>query len=337
MKLVLLAYSYGIVSCRKIERFARENIVAMWLTQEQRPTYRTIARFIVSKELTEMIQASFKDFHDYLQKAGLIDETSFIDSTKILANANKYSFVWKKRTIKYSDLNVVKARKLISEMREEVKVDANLDDFQIDELDTTIALLEQRIEELNKRVEETVRVSPNPAKQERRHAKKYLRALDHCRQKNIEYKAQVATAGKRNSYSKTDHDATFMRLKEDPMRNGQTKPAYNLQIMTNSQFVLGYDLMQNPTDTRILIPFLKNFDQNGVLGKGIVADAGYGSERNYRYIEDELPDCTALIPYSTMLRENSCKWKSDDRKVMNWEYHAKDDYYINPVGVRFNF
>lgn len=337
LKLVLLAYSYGIVSCRKIERFARENIVAMWLTQEQRPTYRTIARFIVSKELTEMIQASFKDFHDYLQKAGLIDEASFIDGTKILANANKYSFVWKKRTIKYSDLNVVKARKLISEMREEVKIDANLDDFQIDELDTTIALLEQRIEELNKRVEETARVSPNPAKQERRHAKKYLRALDHCRQKNIEYKAQVATAGKRNSYSKTDHDATFMRLKEDPMRNGQTKPAYNLQIMTNSQFVLGYDLLQNPTDTRTLIPFLKHLDQNGVLGKEIVADAGYGSERNYRYIEDELPDCTALIPYSTMLRENSRKWKSDDRKVMNWEYHAKDDYYINPVGVRFNF
>lgn len=337
LKLVLLAYSYGIVSCRKIERFARENIVAMWLTQEQRPTYRTIARFIVSKELTEMIQASFKDFHDYLQKAGLIDEASFIDGTKILANANKYSFVWKKRTIKYSDLNVVKARKLINEMREEVKVDANLDDFQIDELDTTIALLEQRIEELNKQIEETARVSPNPAKQERRHAKKYLRALDHCRQKNIEYKAQVATAGKRNSYSKTDHDATLMRLKEDPMRNGQTKPAYNLQIMTNSQFVLGYDLLQNPTDTRTLIPFLKHLDQNGVLGKEIVADAGYGSERNYRYIEDKLPDCTALIPYSTMLRENSRKWKSDDRKVMHWEYHAKDDYYINPVGVRFNF
>ena len=283
LKLVLLAYSYGIISCRKIERFARENIVAMWLTQEQRPTYRTIARFIVSKELTEMIQASFKDFHDYLQKAGLIDEASFIDGTKILANANKYSFVWKKRTIKYSDLNVVKARKLISEMREEVKVDASLDDFQIDELDTTIALLEQRIEELNKQVEETARVSPNPAKQERRHAKKYLRALDHCRQKNIEYKDQVATAGKRNSYSKTDHDATFMRLKEDPMRNGQTKPAYNLQIMTNSQFVLGHDLLQNPTDTRTLIPFLKHLDQNGVLGKEMVADAGYGSERNYRY------------------------------------------------------
>ena len=337
LKLVLLAYSYGIVSCRKIERFAQENIVAMWLTQEQHPTYRTIARFIVSNELTEMIQTSFKEFHDYLQKAGLIDEASFIDGTKILANANKYSFVWKKRAIKYSDLNVAKARQLINEMQREVSLAANLDDFQIDELDTTIALLEQRIEELNKQVDETAKVSPNPAKQERRHAKKYLRALDHCRQKNFEYKTQITTAGQRNSYSKTDHDATFMRLKEDPMRNGQTKPAYNLQIMTNSQFVLGYDLMQNPTDTRTLIPFLTQLAQNEVLGREIVADAGYGSERNYKYIEDQLPDCTALIPYSTMLKENSRKWKSDDRKVMNWKYNAQDDYYVNPVGVRFNF
>lgn len=114
-----------------------------------------------------------------------------------------------------------------------------------------------------------------------------------------------------------------MRVKENPMRNGQTKPAYNLQIMTNSQFTLGYDLMQNPTDTRTLIPFLKHLAKNEVLGREIVADAGYGSERNYKYLEDELPDCTALIPYSIMIKENSRKWCSDDRKVMNWEYTVK--------------
>ena len=338
LKLILLAYSYGIVSCRKIERFARENIVAMWLTQEHRPTYRTIARFVISQDLEEMIQSSFKEFHDYLKAQGMIDEASFIDGTKILANANKYSFVWKKRTIKYSELNGEKARKLLQEIKQaEVKINVAEDNFDIDQLDTIIALLEQRIEELNQRVSETVKVSPNPAKQERRHAKKYLHALDHCRQKNLEYRTQIQIAGSRNSYSKTDHDATFMRLKEDPMRNGQTKPAYNLQVMTSSQYVLGYELMQNPTDTRTLIPFLNNLAQNEVLGREIVADAGYGSERNYKYIEDELPDCTALIPYSTMIKENSRKWRSDDRKVMNWEYHAADDYYVNPQGVRFNF
>ncbi|WP_161795070.1 transposase, partial [Limosilactobacillus panis] len=149
LKLVLLAYSYGIISSRKIERFARENIVAMWLTQEQRPTYRTIARFIVSQELEDMIQRSFKEFHDYLRAQGMIDEASFIDGTKILANANKYSFVWKKRTIKYRELNVEKAQKLIREIKQaEVKIDVDEDSFDIDQLDTIIALLEQRIEEL---------------------------------------------------------------------------------------------------------------------------------------------------------------------------------------------
>ena len=338
LKLVLLAYGYGIFSCRKIERFAKENVVAMWITQEQRPTYRTIARFIVSQELEDMIQSSFKKFYDYLKSQGLIDEASFIDGTKILANANKYSFVWKKRTIKYSELNIEKARQLVHEIKQaEVKI--NMDDTQmnIDHLDTVIALLEQRIDDLNQQVSETAKVSPNPAKQERRRAKKYLHALDHCRKKHTEYQKQIQIAGQRNSYSKTDHDATFMRTKEDPMQNGQTKPAYNLQIMTNSQFVLGYTLMQNPTDTRTLIPFLTQLAQNEVLGREVVADTGYGSERNYKFIEDELPNCTALIPYSTMLKENSRKWRSDDHKVMNWEYHAAEDYYVNPQGVRFNF
>ena len=281
LKLVLLAYSYGIISCRKIERFARENLVAMWLTQEQRPTYRTIARFIISEELEEMIQSSFKEFHSYLKAQGMIDEASFIDGTKILANANKYSFVWKKRTIKYSELNVEKARQLIHEIKQaEVKINVDEEKFDIEQLDTVIALLEQRIEVLNQRVSETAKVSPNPAKQERRHAKKYLHALDRCRQKHLEYQTQAQIAGQQNSYSKTDHDATFMCLKEDPMQNGQTKPAYNLQIITNSQYVLGYGLMQNPTDTRTLIPFLHQLNQNGVLGREIVADAGYGSESN---------------------------------------------------------
>ena len=126
--------------------------------------------------------------------------------------------VWKKRTIKYSELNVEKARQLIHEIKQaEVKINVDEEKFDIDQLDTVIALLEQRIEELNQRVSETVKVSPNPAKQERRHAKKYLHALDHCRQKYLEYQTQAQIAGQRNSYSKTDHDATFMRLKEDPM------------------------------------------------------------------------------------------------------------------------
>ncbi len=65
----------------------------------------------------------------------MIDEASFIDGTKILANANKYSFVWKRRTIKYSELNVEKARKLLQEIKQaEVKINVEEDRFDIDQL-----------------------------------------------------------------------------------------------------------------------------------------------------------------------------------------------------------
>ena len=128
-----------------------------------------------------------------------------------------------------------------------------------------------------------------------------------------------------------------MRVKEDPMMNGQLKPAYNLQIATNHQFILDYQLFPNPTDMRTLIPFLQTMQNHGRLGRYIVADAGYGSEANYRFIEDNLPDQVGLIPYGTMLKENSRKWKSDERKVMNWDYLDKDDFYVDLNGIRFNF
>src|SRR5699024_12862259 len=89
----------------------------------------------------------------------------------------------------------------------------------------------------------------------------------------------------RNSYSKTDHDATFMRMKDDYMRNGQLKAAYNVQIATEGQYTLAYDVFPNPSDTRTLIPFLINIHQNSFsLPQYIVADADYGSEQNLYYI-----------------------------------------------------
>lgn len=101
------------------------------------------------------------------------------------------------------------------------------------------------------------------------------------------------------------------------MMNGQLKPAYNLQIATNNQFVLDYQLFPNPTDTRTLIPFIETLKSHQALGQFVVTDAGYGSEPNYRYLADECSDQMALIPYGTMLKEASRKWRSDDRKVMN--------------------
>ncbi|USQ68624.1 IS1182 family transposase [Companilactobacillus allii] len=338
LKLVLFSYLRGRYTCRQIEREARENIYARWLTQEHVPSYRTIARFIVSDEAMEMIQSSFESMRSFLVEHNLIDDCVFIDGTKILANANKYSFVWKKKIIHYDDLNREKAEVILNEIKEvETTAFSESLPMDYDNLDLTIAKLEERIEQLDLKVEETKKISPNSAKRVRRIMKSKLNKTKHISEKHDKYSEDMKIFGERNSFSKTDHDATFMRVKEDPMQNGQLKPGYNLQIATSNQFTLDYDLFWNPTDTRTLIPFLKTLETHRVLGRFIVADAGYGSESNYRYIEDELLDQTSLIPYGTMLKENSRKWKSDEKKVLNWDYHDIDDYYIDPNGVRFNF
>ncbi|WP_353726726.1 IS1182 family transposase (plasmid) [Lactiplantibacillus plantarum] len=339
LKLVLLAYSYGIFSSRKIERFARENKPAGWLIADQIPSYRTICRFRISDELATLTTDSLSQLTQYLRQNGMIDDVSFIDGTKILADANKYSFVWKKNTIRFDKMNREKLVDLLGELHG-AKIVGEIpagSELTPELLDIMISKVEDHLVVLNETVEATKQVSPNPAKQQRRTVKSQKRKLDKRRDKMREHQAQQAIYDQRNSYSKTDHDATFMRVKEDPMQNGQLKPAYNVQIATSNQFITGYRLFQNPTDTRTLQPFIEHLKANNVLGHTIVADAGYGSESNYRYLEDEFGQHTVLIPYGTMLKDNSRKWKSDDRKVMNWDYYEADDYYVDSKGVRFNF
>lgn len=339
LKLVLLAYTYGIFSSRQIERFARENKPAGWLTADQVPSYRTICRFRISDDLASLTNQSLNNLTLFLKDAGVIDDVTFIDGTKILANANKYSFVWRKNTVRFDKMNRDQLVAILGELHEakligEVPAGSDLNP---DMLGAVIGAIEDRLVTLDEEVQVTKKISPNPAKKQRRVLKAQRRKLTQRRDKMIDHQQQQVTFGQRNSYSKTDHDATFMRVKEDPMQNGQLKPAYNLQIATSNQFITGFDLFQNPTDTRTFPIFLASLKSRNVLGKVIVADAGYGSESNYRYCEDELEKHIVLVPYGTMLKENSRKWQSDDRKVMNWDYYDKDDYFIDPKGVKFNF
>ncbi|PHK48468.1 transposase, partial [Staphylococcus edaphicus] len=151
------------------------------------------------------------------------------------------------------------------------------------------------------------------------------------------YRYQQSILKDRNSYSKTDHDATFMRMKDDHMKNGQLKPGYNLQIATNHQFVLSYDVFQNPTDTRTLIPFLTLIKNTfGNLPEYIVADAGYGSEQNYMSIIDDF-NKTPLITYGMFLKDKTKKYKDDIFNTQNWQYDEVNDEFICPNYKRLGF
>ena len=158
LKLILFAYSRDVYSCRKIETFAQENKYAEWLVQADCPSYRTITRFITSKEIDDIFQNFSANLISILRQHNLIDEAVYIDGTKIHANANKYSFVWRKNTIRYSELNAKKAEKLISEINEAVNLGVeNYDDWEL-----ILARLENRIDELNLKSKRIQNYLPTP-------------------------------------------------------------------------------------------------------------------------------------------------------------------------------
>ena len=151
--------------------------------------------------------------------------------------------------------------------------------------------------------------------------------MDGYLEKRKEYTKKLYTLGDRNSYSKTDPDATFMRMKEDAMRNGQLKPAYNIQHGVDSEYITWIDISPRPTDTCTLIPFLKDMESHlGFKYSEIVADAGYESEENYLFIEGN--GQTAYIKPQNYEISKTRKYKKDISRRENMEYHADRDSYI---------
>jgi hypothetical protein len=150
------------------------------------------------------------------------------------------------------------------------------------------------------------------------------------------YEAQEATLNGRSSYAKTDEDATFMRMKEDHLGTGQLKPAYNVQMGTENQFVVGYSIHQQPTDSGCLIPHLERVqEQAGKMPSRVVADAGYGSEENYTYLAEAGVD--SFIKYSTFDREQKRSWQKQIYRAENWPYDAELDQFICPQGKRLTY
>ena len=161
-------------------------------------------------------------------------------------------------------------------------------------------------------------------------------AKRHWPQNMAKYNEQEKILGERNSYSKPDPDARFMRMKDDHMMNGQLKAAYNWQISTSNQFIVNYDIYQNPRDTLTLPSHLegykKLFDSSPVV---VVADAGYGSEENYEYMAKE--EIEAFVKYNYFRIEQRAKGKikpKDAFKPQHLYYNEKEDYFICPIGQK---
>lgn len=325
LKIMVYAYMTNIYSSRRMENALRENVFFMWLSSMSYPDHNTINRFR-SERLAGVLKDIFKEVELLLSEQGLISlKEIYTDGTKIEANANRYTFVWgnsikhHKDRIKQQVNELWKYAQGVAAAEMEDPEPPDFDNTPIDskKVKETIDKIDEVLKD--KEVDKKVKAKLNYAK------KNFAANLD-------KYAEQEKILEGRNSYSKTDHDATFMRMKDDHMKNGQLKAGYNVQISTANQYIVNYSIHANPNDTLTLKPHLDEHLQTyGVLPESVTADAGYGSEENYQHLEDL--SVGAFVKYNLFDKEQTTLDKSKRPFSTDKLHYNKDkNEYTCPIG-----
>ena len=321
-KIMAYASMNRIYSTRDIETACRRDINFMYLLDGMpAPDHATFARF-VSLHLSACSKETMAQTTALLYQLGEISgKCAFIDGTKIESCANKYTFVWKKAVTK----NMAKLFVKIADFVGECERLYGLKIVYGNEISLhTLKRLRKKLYRVKK--EEQISFVWGRGKR-KTSLQKSAETLEGYIRRLAEYTKSLHVCGERNSYSKTDPDATFMRMKEDAMRNGQLKPAYNVQHGVDSEYIAWVDVSAHPTDTLTLVPFLKGME--GYLPfkyREIVADAGYESEENYVFIEKN--GQTAYIKPQDYEISKTRKYKKDISRRENMEYQEGADAYI---------
>ena len=319
LKIIIYGYICRLYSSREIERVCRRDICFIWLLNgEPVPDHTTISRFQNGK-LCGAIEDLFFQFIMKLHEMGEIDfENIFIDGTKIEANANRYTFVWR-----------TAVEKLFAKLEEKLTGYTNvLKEIYSLPQDITPEECGKRLKEHAKAIDLVFRQGKGSRKTPLQRDIEQLTELLERKYKYIRY---LSVFQGRKSFSKTDREATFMRMKEDHMKNGQLKAGYNVQIGVENEYIIGVSLFPNPTDVNTMIPFLERFRKNtGRIIKNVIADAGYESEENYRYLKDN-----GQKPYIKPQNYETAKTKKYQQDIYRAEhltYDKENDRYVCPDG-----
>ena len=322
LKIVLYSYMNGDYSSRSMELNCKRDINFMYLLEGHKaPDHATLVRFR-SIHFAPCAKRILAEVTNMLYDMGEISgETIFIDGTKIEACSNKYTFVWKKAITKNQAKLLVKIADFVAQCEELYGIKIVYGN--------TIKL--KHVKKLRKQLLKLCKAENitfvHGIGKRKSSLQKSFETLDEYLEKLKEYNQKIHKCGTRNSYSKTDEDATFMRMKEDAMMNGQLKPAYNLQHGVDSEYITWLTVGPQPTDTTTLIPFLKEAEQHLKFKyKNITADAGYESEENYLFLEEN--GQVAFIKPANYEISKTRKYKNDIGKIDNMEYDESGDFYI---------
>lgn len=313
LKILFFCYSEGIRSSRKIRDFCIFDLRAHYLLQYcKSPSYSTVNRF--RQGLEDFAPDLLNQFVEILYDEGHVNlENLYIDGTKIESLAGRYTFVWRKSVLGYQ-----------KKLHERVIKELNLpEDSSLDYVAKHVEREFNRIRNYcsSKSIAFVYGIGHHKSQEQKDY--EYFKDIH---DKLKKYNEHLMILGERNSYSKTDHDATFMRMKDDHMRNGQLKPGYNIQFASSGAFIVGVMGSHKANDLHTLKPFLEQLlPRFGNRVQRIVADAGYESIENYAFLKIKgLKSFIKPVNYETSKRKKS---KSDIGKRENMLYLEKDDAY----------
>lgn len=289
----------------------------------QAPDFRTINLFR-SRRLAGKFDKLFTQIVLLLNEEGLVSlKVQYIDGTKIESVANKYTFVWKGSTEKNKS-KLEADVKAVLDAAEQALAMENAEESQ-----------ELSSDEMARRADRILDKMDREGISDKKMRKTVEKVKTEKAAKMKEYENKLDTLGERNSYSKTDPDATFMRMKEDAMNNGQTKPGYNVQISTENQFITNYGIFWRPSDQGTFIPYVTSFrERYGRQSDEICADSGYGSEQNYAFMDGA--GITPYVKYNLFHAEDKRSRRNNPFLVGNLYYNAIDNYYVCPMGQRMD-
>lgn len=320
LKTVLFGFmTNGYISLRELEDQCKINLRFMYLMEHQTPSYRTFGYFI-NEVIGDSVEEIFSDINRKIFEKEHVDlQHLYIDGSKFEANANKYSWVWKKSTEKSRYRLFEKITTLFQEINEELLCTSI-------KLSINTEYAPEYLREAAEKYAEVWQLDEEKFVHGRGHRKtmqqRHYERITEYADKLEEYVEKIAICGEeRNSYSKTDHSATFMRIKTDYMGNDQLLPAYNVQIGVADEYIAVVDVNQYRSDMDCFIPLMNRFKNiYGFYPKYPVADAGYGSYNNYIFCEQN--DMEKYMKFTMFKKETTDK-----------EYHENPFRAVNfPIG-----
>ena len=336
LKIILFAFmENGYVSTREIEKLCKTDIRFMYLLDEHpAPSHMTIDNF-----MNDVLSASFSDIFNeingYIFKEENVDVNHvYIDGTKIAANANKYSWVWKKSSVKNRKKTFDKVTVLLDEINKTliyhgVKFGLR-EEYAIEYL-----------EEISEKYAELCNINPDVIVRGRGHHKtteqRNYDKLNEYIEKLKKYAEHISICGEnRNSYSKTDNGATFFRMKRDYMGNDQLLPGYNIQMGLCDEYIAVFDVKQYASDMDCFQPLMEKFNHTyGIYPEYPVADAGYGSFNNYLYCEEH--GMKKYMKFTMFKKESEDKsYREDPYRAVNFPINDKGNP-VCPNGKEFHY